>query len=94
MFDAPVEDGGLPRSSALFHVMEEYKKMVEHARLTDPCTGCLPNAVAYLTVTQLQANLKGVTLRLVWDSPSGGAPLENVQLVPVHRDGYASGEGE
>lgn len=94
VFDEPVEEGGLPRSSELFHVMEEYKEMVEHAREVDQLEGGLPNAKATLVVSQMQANLKGVTLNLEWDSPNGGAPLENVLLVPVHRAGYASGEGE
>jgi len=88
-----VYDQVLSRSSELYTVMTEYKHMVEDARRTPTDRGGLQNAKAYLTVTQLQANLKGVTLRIVWDNPNDPAkPLSNEQLVPVDKHGYRPGE--
>ncbi len=83
----------VPRSSGLFRVMRHYAELIEHARATPASEGGLPNAEAFLVVSQLQPNLKGVTLRITWDDPSApGQRLTNEQLVPVHREAYPEGE--
>jgi len=87
----PYEDN-VPRSSELYGVMEEYARLVDHARNTDSKRGGLPNATAYLIVRQMQSNLKAVTLRIVWDDPNDSTrKLTNEQLVPVHRNAYTTG---
>jgi quinol-cytochrome oxidoreductase complex cytochrome b subunit len=76
-----------PRSSRLWDVMREYERLVEHAREVPADEGGLPNAEAFLVITQLQPDLAGVTLRLTWDD-AAGERLTNELLVPVHRDAY------
>jgi len=68
----------------LLAVMEEYAHLVEEAQEE------LPNAVGFMVIDQMQADLRGVTLRLVWDDPTqSSGQNSNVQLVPVHADaGY------
>ncbi len=86
------EDDSIPRSTGLYEVMEHYKEMVEEARSTPAELGGLPNAQAFLIISQLQTNLRGVTLRITWDGPDGDR-LTNEQLVPVHRSAYPEGGG-
>ncbi len=82
----------VPRSSRLWRVMREYEELVDHARGVPFDEGGLPNAEATLVISQLQPDLVGVTLRLVWDDEDNpGSTLSNNVLVPVHRDGYPAG---
>jgi len=82
----------VPRSSGLWPVMRRYEQLIEHARTVPAEQGGLPNAEAFLVVEQLQANLKGVTLRITWDDPAHpGQRLSNELLVPVHADAYSGG---
>ena len=82
----------VPRSTQLFRVMREYAHLVEEARAMPVSRGGLPNAEAFLVISQLQPNLKGVTLRITWDDPNNpGQRLTNEVLVPVHRDAYPQG---
>jgi ubiquinol-cytochrome c reductase cytochrome b subunit len=83
----------LPLTSKLYHVMEEYEHMVARARDLPVDQGGLPNAIATMSVRQIQAHLKGVTMAITWDNQNDPSkPLSNSQLVPVHQDGYLSGE--
>lgn len=82
----------VPRSSGLWRVMQNYEKMIVHAREVPAEDGGLPNAEAFLIVSQLQPNLRGVTLRITWDDPNNpGERLSSELLVPVHRDAYPGG---
>src|SRR5574341_1968383 len=82
----------VPRSTALWKLMEEYEELVHHARVVPLNRGGLPNAEAALIITQLQANLKGVTLRITWDDPQNpDQRLSNELLVPVHKAAYPGG---
>jgi quinol-cytochrome oxidoreductase complex cytochrome b subunit len=82
----------VPRSSGLWPVMRRYEQLVEHARRVPAERGGLPNAEAFLVIEQLQADLKGVTLRITWDDPAHpGERLSTELLVPVHADAYPGG---
>jgi quinol-cytochrome oxidoreductase complex cytochrome b subunit len=82
----------VPRSSALYHVMEEFQRLVDHAKTISPTKGGLPNAKATLVISQLQPHLRGVTLRITWDdAKKPGNTLSNELLVPVHEFGYPNG---
>lgn len=82
----------IPRSSELWQVMRRYEREVEHARQVSPELGGLPGAEAFLVITQMQPDLKAVTLRITWDDPNNpGERLSSEQLVPVHRDSYPGG---
>jgi hypothetical protein len=80
----------IPRSSALFHVMEEFESQIQHARTVSIKKGGLPKAKALLIVSYLQPHLKGVTLRITWEDAAGN-PLSSELLVPVHENGYPEG---
>jgi len=85
----------IPRSSRMWKVMREYERLVDHARNTLAEHGGLPNAEAFLIITQLQPDLVGVTLRITWDDVNNpGRRLSNELLVPVHRNAYPKGGGE
>jgi quinol-cytochrome oxidoreductase complex cytochrome b subunit len=87
------ESGAVPRSSKLYEVLEEYTRMVEHARDVPAEDGGLPNAKATLIISQVQSYLKGVTLRITWDNPNDPEnPLSSELYVPVHQNGYPEGE--
>ncbi len=77
----------IPRSSRLWHVMEEYEEMVHEAREE----GELENAEAFLVINQLQADVVGVTLRITWDGADG--PQSNELLVPIQEHAFAFGRG-
>ena len=82
----------VPEGSELWHVMAEYRDLVDEAREVPFDQGGLPNAEANLVISQLQPDLVGVTLRLVWDNEDvPGETLTNEVLVPVHRDAYPEG---
>ncbi len=82
----------VPRSTRLWRVMREYKRLVDHARAVPAAQGGLPNAEAFLVINQLQPDLVGVTLRITWDDVNRpGERLANELLVPVHRDSYRGG---
>ncbi len=85
-------EGTIPRSSQLWQVMRRYERLIEHARHVPAADGGLPNAEAFLVITQLQPDLVGVTLRITWDDQiNPGQRLANEQLVPVHRHAYPGG---
>jgi len=84
------QENKVPRSSALYHVMEEYEALIKHARTVSVKKGGLPKAQALLIVSYLQPHLKGVTLRIIWQDASGN-PLTTELLVPVHENGYPEG---
>lgn len=85
----------IPRSSRMWKVMREYERLVDHARNTLAEHGGLPNAEAFLIITQLQPDLVGVTLRITWDDVNNpGQRLSNELLVPIHRNAYPKGGGE
>jgi hypothetical protein len=68
----------------LYAVMEEYAHMVEDAQDE------LPNAEGFMIIDQAQADLRNVTLRIVWDdSEQSSGQNSATQLVPVHAEaGY------
>ncbi len=85
----------IPRSSRMWKVMREYERLVDRARNTLAENGGLPNAEAFLIITQLQPDLVGVTLRITWDDVNNpGQRLSNELLVPIHRNAYPKGGGE
>ncbi len=85
----------IPRSSHMWKVMREYERLVDRARNTLAENGGLPNAEAFLIITQLQPDLVGVTLRITWDDVNNpGQRLSNELLVPIHRNAYPKGGGE
>jgi hypothetical protein len=72
--------------------MDEFQRLVDHARTVDPKKGGLPNAKATLVISQLQPHLRGVTLRITWDDvKKPGNILSNELLVPIHEFGYPNG---
>lgn len=66
---------------ALHALMEEYAEMVHEGRED------LDNLEGFLVISQAQADLRNVTLRLVWDDPEQQSGQNSLtQLVPVHQD--------
>ena len=77
----------VPRSSELYHVLEEYEALVIEGQED------LANLTGTMVITDMQPNLRGVTMELVWDDPNNpGERISNTQLVPVHADSGYKGE--
>lgn len=78
------EPGGyasLSEDSEFYHVMEEFDHMIEEA------SDSLLNVEGFVVVEDLQENLKGVTVRIVWDDPDNPSEtITNEAFVPVHAD--------
>jgi hypothetical protein len=88
-------EGAVPRSSGLWRVMRRYELLIDEAREVPAAEGGLPNAEAFLVVDQLQANVRGVTLRITWDDTENPAERLSAELlVPIHEDAYPHGTGE
>jgi quinol-cytochrome oxidoreductase complex cytochrome b subunit len=83
----------VPEDNELYKVMEEYQHLIAEGRELDPVTrGGLPNAIGYLEVTQLQADVVGVVLTIVWDDHNNpGESVTSELLVPVHEESYQVG---
>ena len=82
----------LPRSNELYPVMAEFAEMIEEARHLPVERGGLPDAVGYVSVSQLQGGLMGVNLRINWNASEGSdQAFSSSLLVPVHENGYPEG---
>jgi len=80
----------IPEESELYHAMEEYQELVDHARESPVSRGGLPNAAATLEIDQLQPQLVVVNMEIVWDGQDGN-PITSSVRVPIHEYGYTAG---